>query len=364
MKRLLAVCLFAAAFVPLFAQDKPMIAVLDFSTDGVSRSEMKTIITLLSSALFQTRKFTVIDVNERERLLKELEFSVGECTDESCLLEVGRMLSAERIVVGNIGKVGTRYILSCKMLETESARTLNTADGIYASLDALVDDLFGLAEQLALPPGVERESDTATDGRETAPAPAVEEPESAEPAGSAAPAEAAEPGVTAAAGNHWTLGFEAGADIPVGSAAEALGIGVPALVRFGYALERDWGALRFEALSGFEYQGSRADVRYGYNLLTVPLGAAILYNTRWASPWYLTVGAAGGVTFNFVVYKEAYPFRDNLLNISAFAAPSAGVGYRISPRVSLELQAYLWMVFYTDLLYLGAAPVLGLRMAL
>ncbi|MBN1837713.1 MAG: hypothetical protein JW820_17785, partial [Spirochaetales bacterium] len=149
MKRLLAVFLFASVLAPLCAQDAPVIAVLDFSTDRVSRSEMKTIVNLLSSALFQTEKFTVIDVGERERLLGELAFSLGECTDESCLLEAGRMLSAERIVVGNIGRVGTRYILSAKMLETETARTLNTADGIYTSLDALVDDLFALAEKLA-----------------------------------------------------------------------------------------------------------------------------------------------------------------------------------------------------------------------
>ena len=97
MKRIIIVLLFLAVLVPAFTQDKPIITVLDFSTDGVSENEMRSIISLLSSALFQTQEFTVIDVSERERLLKELEFSVSDCTDESCLLEVGRMLSAEGI---------------------------------------------------------------------------------------------------------------------------------------------------------------------------------------------------------------------------------------------------------------------------
>lgn len=153
MKRIIIALLLLAVLVPAFTQDKPIITVLDFSTDGVSENEMKSIISLLSSTLFQTQQFTVIDVSERERLLQELEFSMSDCTDESCLLEVGRMLSAEGIVVGNLGKVGNRYILSTKLLETETAKTLNTADGFCDNLDTLVDDIYLLANKLAGAPG-------------------------------------------------------------------------------------------------------------------------------------------------------------------------------------------------------------------
>ena len=129
--------------------DRPVITVLDFSTEGVAEGEMNTIIYLLSSALFQTGRYTVIDVSQRQAILKEIEFSVSDCSDESCLLEMGRMLSAEVIVVGNIGRVGTRYVLSTKMLETETARTLNTADGIYRDLDVLLEDIEHIAGVLA-----------------------------------------------------------------------------------------------------------------------------------------------------------------------------------------------------------------------
>jgi len=42
--------------LPLGAQEKAIIAVLDFKTEGVSQNEMKTIISLFSSALFRTDK--------------------------------------------------------------------------------------------------------------------------------------------------------------------------------------------------------------------------------------------------------------------------------------------------------------------
>lgn len=133
------------------AQENPIITVLDFSVDGVSDAEMQSIINVLSSSLFKSGRFTVIDVGQRETILKEMEFSMSGCTDESCMLEIGKMLSAEGIVVGSIGRVGSRYILSAKLLQTETGAALSTADGMYADLDKLMDGLVVLARELALP---------------------------------------------------------------------------------------------------------------------------------------------------------------------------------------------------------------------
>jgi molybdopterin biosynthesis enzyme MoaB len=65
----LLVLLLSALTAPAFAQTKPVITVLDFKTDGVSDKEMRSIIELLSSALFNTGQYQVIDVTQRETLL-------------------------------------------------------------------------------------------------------------------------------------------------------------------------------------------------------------------------------------------------------------------------------------------------------
>jgi hypothetical protein len=122
---------------------------LDLDVDQVSVNEMKTLISLLSSALFQTDKFTVIDVSERDRILKEIEFSTSECTDESCQVEIGKLLAAEFVVVGRLGKIGKRYVISLKMLETSSSRTVSTADGTYTELEDILDDLPNVSGKLA-----------------------------------------------------------------------------------------------------------------------------------------------------------------------------------------------------------------------
>jgi TolB-like protein len=138
-----------AALVPLTAQEKPILAVLDFQTEDLSSAEARSLVSLLSSALFSTGRYTVVDVEKRETVLKEIAFSLSGCTDESCQIEVGRLLAAELIVTGNISRVGNRVVFSAKLMETSTGKTLATADGVYGSMDALLDALPQLAGKLA-----------------------------------------------------------------------------------------------------------------------------------------------------------------------------------------------------------------------
>ena len=149
MKKTVMLIVIIVCTMHLAAQETPVLTVLDFEVTNVSKSEMRSIINFLSSAIFRTGKYTVIDVSQRETILKEMEFSLSGCSDESCLIEIGKLLSAQIIATGSIGKVGSRYLFSAKLLETETGKTLNTADGIYQDLDGLIDDLEGIALRLA-----------------------------------------------------------------------------------------------------------------------------------------------------------------------------------------------------------------------
>ena len=96
---------------PLLAQtdEKPLISVLDFRTSGISEAEVEVFVDFLSSHIIETNRFRVIDRMQRQALLKEMEFSYEDCTDESCQLEIGRLLAANQIVVGSVGRVGERF---------------------------------------------------------------------------------------------------------------------------------------------------------------------------------------------------------------------------------------------------------------
>ena len=127
MKRVLPVLLMVVASGATHGEEMPTITVLDFKVNNVSQGDMQSIVSFLSASLFGTRLYTVIDSSQRDAILKELEFSSADCTDEACQLEIGKLLSAELIVIGDIGKVGSRYMLTAKVLETETSRTVSTA---------------------------------------------------------------------------------------------------------------------------------------------------------------------------------------------------------------------------------------------
>ena len=225
-KRACLSALFVMAAVLGVAQEqhKPVITVLDLTVSEVSQAEMKMIIGLMSSSLFQTGFFTVIDVSQRETVLKELQFSMSGCTDESCMLEIGKMLAAEGIVVGSIGRVGTKYVLSVKLLETESGKTLSTADGIYKDLDALLDGTFALAAKLASPYGTVAAAPPAAEEPEP-------EPEAAPPAKQ--PREKKErPPVQV---NVPAIATLAGAVGGLGAGAYFLAVSLPLLIDYSYA---------------------------------------------------------------------------------------------------------------------------------
>ena len=124
----------------------PLVTVLDFSIENMAKSDGRLIVDLVFSALVSARKYRVLDRGQRDNILKEVEFSLSACADEKCQLEVGRLLAADNIVVGSLGKVGQRYILNAKMLDVRTGEALSTAYKLFGTLEELVDG----AEEVAL----------------------------------------------------------------------------------------------------------------------------------------------------------------------------------------------------------------------
>ena len=278
----------------LSAQDaKPVLAVLDFKTNNISESDMKSIISLLSSALFRTGEFTVIDVTQRDTILKELEFSTSDCTDESCQLEIGKLLSASMIVVGDIGKVGSRYIISSKMLETETARTLNTADGIYINLDSLIDDIYSFTEKLSgiteqVPEEiVEKKPPELPEEKEMAPG---EEQEKLL-------GEKAEPQKVE---HYLTVGAGFGLTFPIGAAADVLGFAYNPLASINYNSSFSWGAIGFGLTAGTNITFTNSDAAVQYGLYSIPVAVSITYRTNFKLPLFFIIDVNPGIDFTIL----------------------------------------------------------------
>ena len=135
--------------VNAYSQEKPTVSVLDFETNNISKMDMGTILAFLNSALFDTGNYRVIEMDQRDTILEEMEFSLSGCTDESCQVEIGRLLSAQYIVVGDLASIGGRFSLTARMISVETSETVSTTKGIYPDMGTLMDHMLVLALELA-----------------------------------------------------------------------------------------------------------------------------------------------------------------------------------------------------------------------
>ena len=127
----------------------PLVTVIDFKIESISESEGNLIVDMMISALTNTKRFRVLDRSQRDNILKEMEFSLSDCVDESCQIEIGRLLAADQIIVGSIGKVGTRFMLDVKLIEVTTGITISTKYDVFASVDDLVDGIKPIVQELS-----------------------------------------------------------------------------------------------------------------------------------------------------------------------------------------------------------------------
>ena len=141
--------LLSAAAINVFAQEQelPIVAVLDLAGEGLSESETNAITNLLISSIFETDLVAVIDRNQREQILSEIAFSLSGCTDESCAIEVGKLLAADIMVLGSIDRLGDRLSIDLKAMDVATSKIKGTYNRLFEDVNELVNLMDGVGGQ-------------------------------------------------------------------------------------------------------------------------------------------------------------------------------------------------------------------------
>jgi len=111
-----------------FSQDKRNnIAVNDLVGEGVDQTTAMTISERLRVELINTHAFKVMERSQMDKILQEQGFQQTGCTDNSCIVKIGQFLGVENMVIGVIGKVGSMYTISLRMVNVATGEVLYTA---------------------------------------------------------------------------------------------------------------------------------------------------------------------------------------------------------------------------------------------
>jgi hypothetical protein len=119
LPRISAITLILLLFSNIFA--KQTLAVLPFYSSNIDIKETGDATEKLRSELSKKQLYTVMNGKEMETLLSEQGFDPSApCNELSCAVTLGQLLAVDNIVIGNIGKVGTTYMINIKIINVNS----------------------------------------------------------------------------------------------------------------------------------------------------------------------------------------------------------------------------------------------------
>ncbi len=114
------------------------IAVLDFDGIGIPENEVLALTNRLRNEIFKTGS-QVVERGMMQDILAEQDFQLSGCTSNDCLVEVGQLLGATRMVGGSISRVGNTYTVSARLVDVGTGEVLKVAD---FDLRGEVDDML------------------------------------------------------------------------------------------------------------------------------------------------------------------------------------------------------------------------------
>lgn len=139
---LLVILCFSTFLLP--AQQKSRVAVLPFTAVEAPASEARVVTSLFETALVKTGVYNVIEQNQITAILDAQAFSLSGCTDDACAIEVGKLLAAELIILGELSQVGGRYIANAKIIDVGLGRNVNADTVSAADIAEMTDSAVNL----------------------------------------------------------------------------------------------------------------------------------------------------------------------------------------------------------------------------
>ncbi|MEL7369395.1 MAG: DUF2380 domain-containing protein [Myxococcota bacterium] len=147
-------------------RSRPVIAVFTLKSEGTSfkPSEIESVSEYVSTQLAASGRFQVVPRDEvKKAIVGQKKASYEACYDESCQIEVGKELAAEKVVVGSISKFGAVCLVNLRIFDLAksaaamagTARGACAAEAVLASVDEAVERLIGGPKSASAKRGVD-----------------------------------------------------------------------------------------------------------------------------------------------------------------------------------------------------------------
>jgi TonB family protein len=120
------------------------IAVFDLENNGLQDSEVRILTDRLQSELVKVGNYTVVERKKIEKIFEEQKFQMSGCVEE-CLIEIGMLLGAKEIVIGSVGRFGSTYTISARLVNASTGEMIQSSD---FDTDGSIDGLLKTGMQI------------------------------------------------------------------------------------------------------------------------------------------------------------------------------------------------------------------------
>jgi hypothetical protein len=102
-------------------REKMRIAVMDLKGEGIQSNTTRVVTNMLRTSLINLKKFTIIERSQMDQIMKEQGFQKTGCTDQDCAVQIGKVLSARKMLIGELSSIGSSLIITVRIVDVERA---------------------------------------------------------------------------------------------------------------------------------------------------------------------------------------------------------------------------------------------------
>jgi curli biogenesis system outer membrane secretion channel CsgG len=102
--------------------------VVELNGYGVSQMDALSMSNRLTTEIFRTGQFTVLEREKMSEILFEQGFQQSGCTSSECLVEAGRLLNVQMIVGGSVSKIGNIFTVELRLIDVETGKIIDVAN--------------------------------------------------------------------------------------------------------------------------------------------------------------------------------------------------------------------------------------------
>jgi WD40 repeat protein len=141
---------------PALRPDSPVkLAILSFKAKGMPPEVADVCVSTMSNALANVDYITLVERDAIEAIVKEQQFQLSGLTEDQGV-SVGKILKADVVLLGNVGKLGTSIVFSARLINVETGKVMKGREVIceecrdqdmYDAINMLVSTIARVTEE-------------------------------------------------------------------------------------------------------------------------------------------------------------------------------------------------------------------------